>query len=135
MFFQNDFSNYSLQDYKTAVGSYTKIPWSTHSGHPFHTILQRNTQCVIYTLVRCQLDYLGLILPTDPYEQILRLLIADSTNHIAKHIRTQTASTEQESDDPSITFTAANITHQKAFHDGSTWDLSLACQALGEGLL
>ena len=92
------------------------------------------------------MGYLGIILSPEAYAQIpnsqtfvrpthpgpFRLLV-DSTNPASKRTRSQTATTERESDKPNMTFTHADITQQKASHEESL-RLYLECQAVEQAL-
>ena len=113
-------STYSLKDYKTLYFEYqvlTKI-----HGQPtvdnllaIFRQLKRNAQCVSCTLGGGQLGYLGLILSPEAYNEIPHSqefvqpqhpgpfrLVVDSTNPAPKRTRAQAASTERETDDPTV---------------------------------
>ena len=93
------------------------------------------------------LGYLGLILSEEAYMQIPQAepfvrpknpgpfcLVVDSTKPAPpKRTRAQTVPTATETDDPSVTFTAADIAQQKATHDKSL-RAYLECQAVEQAL-
>ena len=61
-------------------------------------------------------------------------LVVDSTNPApAKRTRAQTVGTAAETDDPTVTFTAADIAQQKAMHNESL-RAYLECQAVEQAL-
>ena len=61
-------------------------------------------------------------------------LVVDSTNPAPpKRTRAQTVGTASETDDPTVTFTAADIAQQKAAHEESL-RLYLECQAVEQAL-
>ena len=94
-----------------------------------------------------QLGYLGLILLEEAYEQIPQAepfvrpknpgsfrLVVDSTNPApSKRTQAQTLGTAVETDDPTVTFTAADIAQRKATHDESL-RAYLECQAVEQAL-
>ena len=60
-------------------------------------------------------------------------LVIDSTNPAPKRTRAQTVGTASETDDPSVTFTAADIAQQKATHEEAL-RLYLECQTVEQAL-
>ena len=108
--------------------------------------LKRNAQCVSCTLGGGWLGYLGLILTQDTYNKILNSeeftrpqnpdlfkLKIDSTNQAPKCTRAQTTTTQGESDEPNITFTASNIAQQKAARKEAL-RLYLECQVVEQAV-
>jgi len=145
-------STYPLKDYKTTYFEY-KVLDKIHGQPTVDTLLtlfrqlKRNAQCVTCALGGGQLGYLGLILPSAAYDQIPNAnpfvrptnpgpfrLVVDSTNPApAKRTRAQTVDTASETEDPAVTFTAADIAQQKATHDEAL-RLFLECQAVEQAL-
>ena len=144
-------STYSLKDYKATYFEYKTLD-KIHGQPTIDNLLtlfrqlKRNAQCVTCTLGGGQLGYLGLILSQEAYEKIPQAetfirpknpgpfrLVIDSTNPAPKRTRAQTVGTASETDDPSVTFTAADIAQQKATHE-ETLRLYLECQAVEQAL-
>ena len=143
-------STYALKDYKTTYFEYKEL--ERIHGQPtvdnlltLFRQLKRNAQCVTCALGGGQLGYLGLILSEEAYIQMPQAepfvrpknpgpfrLVVDSTNSSPpKRIRAQTVPTASETDDPSVTFTAADIAQQKATHEESL-RAYLECQAVNK---
>ena len=145
-------STYALKDYKSTYFEY-KVLDKIHGQPTVNNLLtlfrqlKRNAQCVTCTLGGGQLGYLGLILTTEAYEKIPQAepfirptnpgpfrLVVDSTNPTpAKRTRARATDTAGESDDPNVTFTAADIAQQKATHEEATRQY-LECQAVEQAL-
>jgi len=143
-------STYSLKDYKTTYFEY-KVLDKIHGQPTVENLLtlfrqlKRNAQCVTCALGGGQLGYLGLILSSEAYKKIpnavefirpkdpgpFRLTL--NPKNTSKRSREDTASTEYETDDPKVTFTAADIAQQKATHDEALRAF-LECQAVEQAL-
>ena len=145
-------STYALKDYKTTYFEYKEL--ERIHGQPtvdnlltLFRQLKRNAQCVTCALGGGQLGYLGLILSEEAYTQIPQAepfvrpknpgpfrLVVDSTNPSPpKRTRAQTVPTASETDDPTVTFTAADIAQKKATHEESL-RAYLECQAVEQAL-
>ena len=145
-------STYALNDYKAAYFEYKELE-KIHGQPTVDNLLtlfrqlKQNAQCVTCALGGGQLGYLGLILSEEAYKQIPQAepfvcpknlgpfrLVVDSTNPAPlKRRRAQTVATAAETDDPTVTFTAADIAQQKATHDESL-RAYMECQAVEQAL-
>ena len=144
-------STYSLKDYKATYFKYKTLD-KIHGQPTVDNLLmlfrqlKRNIQCVTCVLSSGQLGYLRLILTQEAYENIPQAetfvhpknpgpfrLVIDSTNLPPKRTRAQTVGTASETDNPSVTFTAAIIAQQKATHEESL-RLYLECQEVEQAL-
>ena len=144
-------STYALKDYKAAYFEYKELD-KIHGQPTVDNLLtlfcqlKQNAQCVTCALGGGQLDYLGLILAEEVYEQIpqaepvhptnpgpFRLVVNSINPAPPKRTRAQTVATAAETDDPTVTFTAGDIVQQKATHDESL-RAYLECQAVKQAL-